>query len=286
MTFPPEIIFPSRNVPGVMRVKVAALCACLDHGSFDGVALTESETAPFFQEAKSELNRQMYSVWVRTHAFINIEPAGTLARFMNKVLTAASDSISRGQLRPVSCRVSLDGQIDPRETWILMDDFQDWCEARGLRLGDCWNEYCDDEEKIFDAALSAADEQRRQLEALHLAQDLQEKVAAREAGISEDSTEEYLRVVRENIALRAASIAGGGHERPLSPKERTTYRNIVGGLLTLFLTPGPNGKSRSGYLDQSAVIDALLAHFPNVQGLSERNLQKYFADGKRAVAVG
>ena len=74
-------------------------------------------------------------------------------------------------------------------------------------------------------------------------------------------------------------------DKPLTARERTTYLRVIGGLLSLMLAPGPNGKPRSGYTDQSSIIDALLAHHANLPGLSKRNLEAKFADAKRSIGA-
>ena len=66
-------------------------------------------------------------------------------------------------------------------------------------------------------------------------------------------------------------------------KERTTFLNIIGGLIGLMLAPSPLGKTRSGYSDQAAVIDGLLAHYPGAPGLSKRNLEGKFAEARRSL---
>ncbi len=66
-------------------------------------------------------------------------------------------------------------------------------------------------------------------------------------------------------------------------RERSTYLNIIGGLIDLMLDPGPNGRPRSGYADQNAIIEGLLAHFPRTPGLSKRNLEAKFANARRSI---
>lgn len=74
-------------------------------------------------------------------------------------------------------------------------------------------------------------------------------------------------------------------DKPLSPKTKTTYLHIIGGLLHLLLEgKGPSGKRYAVFEKDEAIFDALHAHFPNKrQGLSKRNLEKYFAEARRAL---
>ncbi|MNY54111.1 hypothetical protein D3C86_1899410 [compost metagenome] len=59
--------------------------------------------------------------------------------------------------------------------------------------------------------------------------------------------------------------------------------NIIAGLVTLMLAPAPSGNTRSGYADQAAIIEGLIAHFPKTPGLSKRNLEGKFAEAKRTL---
>ena len=62
-------------------------------------------------------------------------------------------------------------------------------------------------------------------------------------------------------------------------RNETTYLNIIGGLLGLMLGKSPAGKQQSIFDNQSMVIAALLGNYSGRPGISDSNLEKYFADG-------
>lgn len=72
-------------------------------------------------------------------------------------------------------------------------------------------------------------------------------------------------------------------DRPMGAKERSTYLNIIGGLLELMLGKSPSGQELSVFDDQASVISALEAHFPNTPGLSKRNLEGKFSEARRSL---
>ena len=229
MDYPPAILFPDWDMRGSIRLQVGALCTCLDGGSYEGKDFVTSETAPFTQEHKYD--GKSFDVWARAHAFWNIKPTGNLDRAVKKVLSAVFDSISRGQLKPVQLRMNLDGQIDSTDTWVLMNDFEDWCDSRNLTLEENWSQYLQDETTIFDNALDAADSTRRKLETL----DFDKQVRNRSEDIASLSTEEELRayslkLLEENVALRYGANGAREVERPMTNRERRSLLTIIAAL--------------------------------------------------------
>jgi hypothetical protein len=67
------------------------------------------------------------------------------------------------------------------------------------------------------------------------------------------------------------------------PGERAegTYLNIIGALLEVVLGKTPAGKPQSVFESQAAIIDALLAHHPDKQGISKTTLEARFAEARR-----
>lgn len=63
-------------------------------------------------------------------------------------------------------------------------------------------------------------------------------------------------------------------EKPLEKRERTTYQNIVAGLLQMMLEEGPDKKPRCGFKNQAKIIEALEFRHPKVQGLNKRTLEE------------
>jgi hypothetical protein len=66
-------------------------------------------------------------------------------------------------------------------------------------------------------------------------------------------------------------------DRPRSKRAETTDLNIIGGLVGLMLGKTPAGKYQSVYRTQEAIIDALLASYPNKAGIAESTLKGRFA---------
>lgn len=67
----------------------------------------------------------------------------------------------------------------------------------------------------------------------------------------------------------------------LHPRERETLLTIIGALTDRMLGKTPNGRKISVFETQSAIIDDLLAHFPDQPGLSQRTLEQKFAEAKK-----
>jgi hypothetical protein len=65
-------------------------------------------------------------------------------------------------------------------------------------------------------------------------------------------------------------------------RAETTYLNIIGGMLALFMMKTPAGKPHSVFSSQSSLIDQLLANF-NKPGITERTLQEKFAAAKKSL---
>lgn len=271
MSYPFEIMFPDKDAPCAIRLKVAALCICLDHGSIDETPIPESETNPYFNPEDTVLNGESWKVWVRSHAFVNIEPTGNLARQTNILTAALADSIVRGQLKPLRLRVNISGEIDPCSTWLRGEDLADWCECRQLNEGDCLEQYFSDELAIHEAAVDAADSERARLETV----DFDEKVKQRIHELDDENS--ALKLLKENIALRESGRVPHSPEKPLSPRERTTYLNIIGALMELIKSPRPGRK------DDASVIRELIENYGEKPGISQSNLNRKIPEAKRSL---
>ena len=119
MDYPHELMFPSGRVaPGMIRLKVAAVVACIDTGSIEGTEIEESDLQAFLGPRQA---------WHEAHAFVNIEPTGNLGRLTAQTIDALCASIRAGEIKPLRLRMKLNGEIDTRETWLLVDDFDLHC---------------------------------------------------------------------------------------------------------------------------------------------------------------
>jgi hypothetical protein len=305
MKYPVELVLGDRFQMGDIRIKTAAICICLDTGVIDGVPIPKKDYEPFMEVKATEdsgASREIWpmglprtarslaapgsTVWRKTHSFLQIQLPEVLAKAVEKIVIALCASVTRNELKPTHLRLDLDGQVDPDETWLAMDEIDNWCYRRSLAIGDCWAQYIDDEDIIRSAAVEAARIKRNEMETPNFVEDISgevEKIRLTNGGLISIDTLHRLIKERAFYQLEVDRLAGGHVERPMAQRERASFQNIVGGLLALMLAPGPNGKPRSGYQDQAAILDALLINFPNVPGISQRNLEKQFPLARRSL---
>jgi hypothetical protein len=104
----------------------------------------------------------------------------------------------------------------------------------------------------------------------------------------EKAAEEYrkLRSDRDSVIAERDALAEqvNALQHP-GPRAQTTYMNIVGALISVMLGKSPAGKANSVFGSQSAVIDHVLAHYDGKPGISRRNLEDKFAEGKRSLGL-
>lgn len=235
MDYPNETMFQSGYGRGVIRLKVAAICACIDTArSGDGSGLDE-EIEPFIRNVEVTLpNGEKYSTTIDPHSFLYIEPAGNLKGDVEDVLDALCVSIDKGQLQTVFLKISLTGEIDINETWITTKDFKKWCASRGLTNGEVYDEYKYGEDAIICHAIDNADEKRAQFEAplfyagyLELGKTKNETYAELEA--------RYEKLYLEYFLLKNGYFTESQEDQqvvdiPLNGKERNTLLAIIAAL--------------------------------------------------------
>ncbi len=71
--------------------------------------------------------------------------------------------------------------------------------------------------------------------------------------------------------------------KDVSDREESTYLNIIGGLLGLMLGETPAGAKQSVYINQSAIVSALLVHYEDKAGISKRTLESKFAKANKSI---
>ena len=71
--------------------------------------------------------------------------------------------------------------------------------------------------------------------------------------------------------------------RAVTLREKTTYLNIICGLVRLMLGNTKLGKPNSEFRDQSAIIAALEDEFPSAPGIKKRTLEGKFSDAKKSI---
>lgn len=74
------------------------------------------------------------------------------------------------------------------------------------------------------------------------------------------------------------------HSGTPGSRSESTYLNIVGGLLALLLGKSPGGVPYSSFETLESVISALVAHYGDKSGISERTLWAKFSTAKRHIA--
>ena len=84
----------------------------------------------------------------------------------------------------------------------------------------------------------------------------------------------------EDTALAALPAAVSPTPSKLSPRETTTYLNIIGALLELIQTP------RAGRDSEASAIRELLENYPEKEGISKRTLEKKFSQAKKVLQSG
>jgi hypothetical protein len=96
---------------------------------------------------------------------------------------------------------------------------------------------------------------------------------------------EHLCILHEEMTRLERDVFSGNEEKasaspagePISPRERTTYLNIIGAMLELLQTPRP------GRVSDAAVIRELEENYKDKPGIRERTLQDKFAAAKRSL---
>ncbi len=115
--------------------------------------------------------------------------------------------------------------------------------------------------------------------ALHAKLTALEAERERVLALSREIMAERDRLLGERDTLRAMVEKMGAP----GEKAETTFLNIIGGLLGLMLGETPSGKPQSVFANQSAIISALLAHYGDKPGISDRTLEGKFAAANRSL---
>lgn len=68
-------------------------------------------------------------------------------------------------------------------------------------------------------------------------------------------------------------------------RSEKTYLNIIGCLVQLMLAKSPAGVKQSVYNSQTAIIEAILAHYPNAYGLKQRTLEEKFSAANKQLSA-
>jgi hypothetical protein len=237
--FPPMI-----KHEGIIRLKVAAICTCLDTMSAESTE-DEEEIAPFH----AVVEQRYYDRWngkeyktsgqVEPHAFLYLTPTGSLGEFVETVLSAMKQSIESGELKAVERKVDLvTGEINVEETWISIAAFEEWCTTRSLELDDFCARYYDTEEDIVSRISDLVYEVRRDFEA-PLFDAMYAERSKLPALTEQNLHKAYDSLIREHILLKMGFDPGidgtynepnsnvSEHDKPLRTTERNALLSII-----------------------------------------------------------
>ena len=120
----------------------------------------------------------------------------------------------------------------------------------------------------------------------HVTADTYRSVKADRDALKETNSQlidEVTRIKKENSLLKdeqerlQTELAKTGN---IDERSRATYLNIIGAFLALTLGESARGTPNSVFRNQSALINALVATYGHLPGISERNLQAKFVEAK------
>jgi len=71
----------------------------------------------------------------------------------------------------------------------------------------------------------------------------------------------------------------------INQRSESTYLNIIGAMLELMLSSSLAGQKHSIFVNQSAIISALLGYHSDKPGISDRTLESKFAEAKKSIST-
>ena len=179
-------------------------------------------------------------------------------------------AVETGTLQTVEVGRDIDDRIIPAKTWVNASDLTAWLEARSVELGEIfYTDYLDVEVEIAQL----------------VARFVQAERYRRSVSKAEGETNAEILFLQHQV-LQMEEQLGELQSRLKSPssvsdRQQSAYLRIIGALLGLLLGRSPSGQPFSKFESQQAVIDAIHGHFGERAGLSKRNLEDKFAQGKR-----
>ena len=252
------------ELPMLARLLTAIHIACIDAGGeIFGVEYSDSDLQHFFG--------------INSHRYFSVQPTGSINTAASTLKKAVLASVEKGELKLAVVKRSLTGELSLLDSWVGADAFDDWCNSRGLSLGESWSDLWQDDQEILGATVEAQDVKRRQYEGLN---DESEVESLREqfdtAGV--DALFAEIATLRAKLK-RHESKDALTVQRPIQNREKTTYLNIIGAMLELMKSPRPGRDS------DTAVIDEIERNYRDKPGISTRTLQEKFAAAKRSLSA-
>ncbi|QMV74466.1 hypothetical protein HS961_17400 [Comamonas piscis] len=256
----PNILYG--DLPMFARLLTAIHIACIDAGGeFFGVEYGDDDLQKFFD--------------VSGHCYFAVEPTGGIEKAASTLKNAVLASVEKGELKLAVVRRSLAGDLSLLDSWIGAGDFEEWCNSRGISLGESWFELWKDDQEIFSSAAGTQDLKRRQYEGLYDSSDIQSLRDQLEKDGLDHLLEEVAALRSELERCKARDVKRV--EEPVGPRSKTTYLNIIAAMLELIQMP------RDGRTSDSAVIAELLDNYKDKPGISKATLENKFAEAKRSI---
>ena len=203
--------------PMLVRLKTAIHIACIDAGgTYFGTEFNDDELQKFFD--------------VNAHRYFAVAPVGEIKEAVDKMQKAVLASIEKSDLKLAVTKRNLDGDLSVPDSWVSADDFEIWCESRGIALGESWFELLKDEGDILSCGVEEMDARRRSNEGLR---DYDQSDV--EALQTKHDEEGRMSIVHECAALRAElrrlkEEKPSRKERPIQTRERNTLLTIIAAL--------------------------------------------------------
>lgn len=243
LTYPVEVLYSQGiNADDVcIRLSTAIRIACIDDsGNACGIEFADSELDPFHDTHN-------------VHCYFRIEATGGVSRAIKAVSDAVRLSLGKGKLKPVALSTSFDDCVNLDDTWVLATEFEAWCAARRIELGELWGQYWEQEHEILYAGASESEIQRRQAESPNFQEELKKLVAEHDgAKGSALSTSEALSTIFAELAAYRSSTKRDRPEKLLHPTERKTLLSIIAVLCSEAKIPYNKPAKAAGLIQSTA----------------------------------
>lgn len=101
-----------------------------------------------------------------------------------------------------------------------------------------------------------------------------------------DRVEKILDSDRERVGAEIQKLREGQTLKGKSSTRETTYLNMIGALLECILGQMPGAEKHQSFDSEAKLIEMISEKYNGIDGLSKRNLEKYFAEAKRNLNAG
>jgi hypothetical protein len=213
-----------------------------------------------------------------THQMDAADATGTVKVAHTTILTAMMKQVDAGRIETIFVGRDLAANVDPDRTHITLEGYEAFADSLGLEIGDLWEDYREREIKITEAAMNAAEVARAKAEngdSLSLYADWNLDALPQWA---QDELQRLLHAAAVNRRPER-----GVQQRPLGSRETRTLHNVIGALVETCLDRSPGGQRFSIFASQAALIDALVARYPNLAGVTQRTLEGLIPKARKSM---